>query len=119
MKLYEFFSKPMEVRQVGKEQTTDNMKDELYWYILDHDRLHKDYFFPIAKKLKGLKECSDTMVLELFMPMVIKGCKEYYKKHHMEGKLGKRFPEELREEICRRLHDHFFTDVKTDKYKLG
>ena len=119
MKLNEFFSKPMEIRQKGKEQTTDNMKDDLYWYMLDHDRLHKDYFLPIAKKIKGLKECGDDMVLELYMPMVVKGCKEYHKKNQMEGKLGKKFPKELRDELCRKLHSHFFKDVQSNKYKLG
>ena len=119
MKLTEFFSKPMEIRNRSKEQTTDSMKDDVYWYILDHDRLHKDYFFPIANKIKGLEECGDDMVLELYMPMINKGCKEYFKHKNMEGKLGKKFPLDMREELCRRLHDHFFDDVSNDKYKLG
>lgn len=119
MTLNEFFSKPMEIQNRGKEETSDKMKDELYWYILDHDKLHKDYFFPIAKQLKGMKECDDNTILELYMPLVIKACREFHKQHKLAGKLGKEFPKKMREELCRRLHDHFFNDIKSDKYKLG
>jgi hypothetical protein len=37
----------------------------------------------------------------------------------MNGKLGKIFPESLREEICQKLYDHYKDDLKSNKYKLG
>ena len=126
MKLYEFFNVPVD--QTGKEFKTfkkqsqeekQKTADEVFWYILDHDKLHKDYFFPIANKLKKLKECGDSTIFELFMPMVVKGCREYYAGNKMEGKLGKEFPMEMREELCKRLYDHFREDLKQDKYQLG
>jgi hypothetical protein len=121
MLLKEFFSKPIEIDQNQKKKDQPNAKldDELFWYIIDHDKLHKDYFFPIAKKLKTLKECGPEMVLELFMPMVVKGCKEFYADKKMTGKLGKVFSKELREEICKRLYDHYNDDVNKSKYRLG
>ena len=119
MKLLEFFNKPMDLNQKKKHEDNSNLDDDLFWYIIDHDKLHKDYFFPIAKKLKTLKECSPEMVLELYMPMVKKGCKEYYEYKKMTGKLGKLFPKELRESICQRLHDQYYDDIQSDKYKLG
>jgi hypothetical protein len=51
--------------------------------------------------------------------MVEKGCKEYYAKNKMSGRLGKVFPLELREEMCERLYDHYRDDVLKDIYKLG
>ena len=121
MKLFEFFNKPIGVHQDQKykNNTDDKIDDELFWYIIDHDRLHKDYFFPIANKVKKLKECSPEMVLELYMPMVVKGCKEFYHDKQLEGKLSKTFPLKFREDLCHRLHDHYYTDVQKDKYKLG
>jgi hypothetical protein len=101
------------------DKSMEKLDDELFWYILDHDKLHKDYFFPIAKKIKSLKECGPEMVLELYMPMVEKGCKEYYHENKMQGKLGKNFPLKFREDMCHRLHDHFHDDIRADKYKLG
>jgi len=121
MLLNEFFG-----RAVKSGDKTDkdldkhkSMHDDLFWYIIDHDKIHKDYFFPIAKKIKTLKECGPEMILELYMPMVEKGCKEYYSYHKMNGRLGKIFNKEMREAMCQRLHDHFYDDVTTDKYKLG
>lgn len=121
MILKEFFSKPIDIsaNQKSREDTRNIKKDDLFWYILDHDKLHKDYFFPIAKKIKTLKECDANQILELYMPMVKKGCKEYYEYKKLNGKLGKLFPKDMREELCHRLHDHFFDDVKHDKYSIG
>ena len=58
MLLTEFFNKPLDVYKDKKQGKHDdsNLEDELFWYILDHDKLHKDYFFPIAKKMKNIKE---------------------------------------------------------------
>ena len=121
MKLIEFFSKPIDIKQSQKDEksSSNNIEDDLFWYILDHDRLHKDYFFPIAKQIKKIKNCGPDQVLELYMPMVNKGCKEYYHSKKMEGKLGKCFPKEMREELCQRLHDHYYNDIVNEKYKLG
>lgn len=121
MKLLEFFNKPLNFSKTKEEQDRDDKKldDELFWYILDHDKLHKDYFFPIAKKVNKLKECGPGMVLELYMPMVIKGCKEFYHDKKMEGSLGKTFSTKFRENLCHRLHDHYRDDIKKGAYKLG
>ena len=120
MKLVEFFGRSMDLNtSKRKDQQEEKFDDDLFWYIIDHDRLHKDYFFPIAKKLKTLKECSPEMVLEMFMPMVEKGCKEYYEYKEMKDKLGKAFPKDLREELCKRLYDHYREDIEKDKYNLG
>ena len=55
----------------------------------------------------------------MYMPMVIKGCKEYYHDNELKGKLGTEFSKEMRDDMCHRLHDHYREDIKKDKYKLG
>ncbi len=121
MLLTEFFSKSInatsKVDKENKHQELD--KDDLFWYIVDHDKIHKEYFFPIAKKVKSLKECGPSMVFELYMPMVIKGCKEYYQDKKLQGRMEKLFNKDLTEELCERLHNHFYDDIKKDTYKLG
>jgi hypothetical protein len=121
MKLLEFFNKPLDVNKdvKSKSPNLDNLNDDLFWFIIDHDKLHKDYFFSIAKKIKTLKECEPEMILELYMPMVKKGCKEYYQKEKLQGKLSKIFPVKFREEMCHRIHDHYYDDIGAGKYKLG
>ena len=121
MKLFEFFSRPLDIstNQKNRENQTHVKDDDVFWYILDHDRIFKEYFFPLAKKLKGEKNCTPEEVIEMFMPMVKKGCKEFYAENKMKGKLGKVFPKELREEICQRLYDHYKEGVQKDEYKIG
>lgn len=118
MILKEFFNH----QAISKKDTKSENKvkdDDLFFYILDHDRLHKDYFFEIAEKIQNLDDCGEEQILELYMPMVNRGCKEYYSDKKMYGKLGKLFPSELREKLCHRLHDHYYEDIKANKYKLG
>jgi hypothetical protein len=55
MLLNEFFSKPNEISKKSSEDHGEKIDNDLFWYILDHDKLHKDYFFPIAKKMQKLK----------------------------------------------------------------
>jgi hypothetical protein len=117
MLLKEFFSRPIEIDQNKKQDP--KFENDLLWFILDHDRLHKDYFFPIAKKLKNTNECGEGTIYELFMPMVVRGCKEYFADRKMEGRMSKKFPLEMRESLCRRLYDHYTEDVKKGKYRLG
>jgi hypothetical protein len=115
MKLVEFFGRSMDLNtNKRKDQQEEKFDDDLFWYIIDHDKLHKDYFFPIAKKLKSLKGCTPEQILELFMPMVEKGCKEYYQYKEMTGKLGKEFSKDLREDMCKRLYDHYRNDIQKD-----
>jgi len=123
MKLMEFFGKNIdpsgELEQKSKEQ---NMGDDLFWYIVDHDRLHKDFFHPTAKKIKNAHEHNkldrEAMVSE-FMPMVIKGCKEYYHHAKLPGHIENIFTEELRKDMCERLYDHYREDIIKGHYKLG
>lgn len=120
MLLNEFFGKTIEVGQDSKsKEQTRNFDDHLFYYILDHDRLHKDYFFEIAKKLRSRNECSETMIYEMFMPMVVKGCKEYYHNQKMEGRMADKFPKEMRQGLCKKLYDHFHDDIRTNKYRIS
>lgn len=124
MLLKEFFGRAIaagkELAQNEKDKDKENL--DLFYYILDHDKLHKDYFFPIAKKIKEThhkKNINKEEYVKKFMPMVNKGCMEYYKHKNLNGKIGKLFPKSLREELCEKLFDHYFEDVLKDRYQIG
>jgi hypothetical protein len=123
MLLNEFFGKPIDIqKEMAKTSNDQEMHDDLYWYIVDHDKLHKDYVIPLAKKIykdhKNNNLDKEKYVME-FMPLVNKGCMEYYHHKKMKGHLGKTFTEELRKELCEKLFNHFREDIVKDKYKLG
>lgn len=124
MLLKEFFGPAI---SVGKKQLDNNsdvatQDDDLFWFIVNHDRLHKDYFMPLArtfKKRHAENNVNESQCIKEFMPMVKKGCMEYYSKNKLEGKAEKLFPKELRERMCQRLYDHYYEDVINDSYNLG
>lgn len=122
MKLFEFFGKTdvktKDLERDSSKQTLDN----LYYYMLEHDRLHKDYFIPLAKKIKKeskLGSPDKSNQIKEFMPMVEKGCKEYYIKNKVPGKFENVFTTEIKQELCEKLYDHYYEDIIKDNYKLG
>ena len=123
MLLNEFFGKSIDpVKDLQKGRDDKNIGDELFWYIIDHDKLHKDFFHPLATKIKKANEDGNVdkeELIDAFMPMVKKGCKEFYSHKKMQGKLGKVFSEDLRIDMCEKLYDHYKEDIIKDKYKIG
>lgn len=123
MILREFFGKSIDpIKTLHKGRDDQNIGNELFWYIIDHDKLHKDHFHAIAPKIKKANEdghVDKEEQVDAFMPMVKKGCKEFYSYKKMTGRLGKIFSEELRKDMCERLYDHYRDDVVNDKYKIG
>ena len=123
MLLNEFFGKTIDInKEMSKNSDDKEMHDDLFWYILDHDKMHKDYFLPLAKKMKQRsmkKELDKEQCIKEFLPMVNKGCMEYYHHKKLTGRPEKTFTEELRKEICEKLFNHFREDVDKDTYKLG
>ena len=121
MLLKEFFGKNIDpVKNLQKGRDDKKIDNDLFWFIIDHDKLHKDYFFPIAAKLFKDKEQYDrSKMVKEFMPMVVKGCKEFYEKKKMKGRLGQAFSKDLRKDMCERLLDHYKEDIIKGKYKIG
>lgn len=122
MLLKEFFGPAIKAGNKIVDGKKEEQNDDLFWYILDHDRLHKDYFLPLAQKIK--KQHTESTLdkaacIKEFMPMVNEGCTEYYNEKKLTGKLGKVFPKSLREELCEKLFDHYYEDILKDCYTLG
>ena len=123
MLLNEFFGKPADIgKKMSKDQDDQKLSDELFWYIVDHDRLHKDFFHPLAAKMKkqqdGGKVDKEKTVSE-FAPMVKKGCLEFFKSKKMKGHPEKVFHKELFKDICEKLYDHYNQGIQKDHYTLG
>jgi hypothetical protein len=120
MLLKEFFGSAIEAgkKLIDNQDQKENQNDELFWYILDHDRLHKDYGIPCIEKMKKEskkgKISKDKYIKEL-KPMIEKGCLEFYHKNNLKGKIGKQFPKELRDNLCERLCDHYMESIENEK----
>ena len=124
MMLKEFFGKAVNIdKHMAKTNQNQGLGNDLFWFIIDHNKLHKDYLHPIAKKIyqaqKSNKVDKEILVKE-FMPMVRKGCQEYYNFNKMPGNFEDNFSQKMLDELCERLYDHYKDDIASNKqYKLG
>lgn len=132
MKLFEFFSRSKldlngknkdDDRLVEKNKTSDDeLADTVYWYILDHDRLHKEHFMPLAREIYNQhkkKGFDKNNYVEKWMPMVNKGCLEFYKHKKMSGDPKDIFTKEMRKDLCHRLSEQNYEDIIKNEYRLG
>jgi hypothetical protein len=128
MKLYEFFghqnldfykgSDVEEEKNEKKKERNAHMIDDLFWFIVDHDKLHKEHFFKKADHIKekfGKDEGHDPKIWE---EMVKQGCVEFFHHHKMKGDIKELFDKEMRDELCQRLVDHYHKDIVDGSYKL-
>lgn len=129
MKLYEFFSVPsIEKDAEGtskhtSDETREKLANDVYWYILDHDDLHKKHFLPIAREMaqqyNATKKLNRDEYTECWMPMVREGCMDFHKEHKMKGHPSKIFNSDFCKEMCHRLAERYIADIRKSEYKLG
>lgn len=130
MKLYEFFggythedtTDPKDDLSGKTQLEQEKLLDELYWFILDDDNLHKEYFMPIASEIfKKMKDPSfdHSEYTKKWMPMVNKGCLKFYKKNEMTEDPKDVFPKEMRKSLCQRFADEHHKDIQKGDFKLG
>lgn len=131
MKLYEFFGnikhdteqdKDLDPQSIGKEEEQE-LEDQVFWFILDDDDLHKKYFMPVAKELvriyKTDTKADDLVDWKTWMPMVNTGCMNFYKEQDLNKRPEDVFTKEMRIALCKRLTDHYHDDILKDSYNLG
>ena len=123
MLLKEFFGKPIDInKEMSKDRDDKNVGNDLFWYIIDHDRLHKDYFHSLAPKIykeHNSGKLNKEAIIKEFMPMVKKGCQEFFTKEKMKGRFEDNFDREIMQEMCERLFDHYREDIVQGNYKIG
>lgn len=125
MKLFEFFGNinhnpnednDRDPQSLGKEEEQE-LGDNVFWFILDDNELHKKHFMPIAKELKAkYADKSDDASLDwkVWIPMVNAGCMKYYKEHQIEKHPSDAFSKEFRRDVCKRLEDHYHEAIEKD-----
>jgi hypothetical protein len=130
MKLYEFFGKidhnidsekDQDPSSPGKEEEQE-LGNQVFWYILDHDNLHKKHALPLAKQIKkeySSKKEEGVHDWKLWMPMVKEGCAKYFEENDVQGDPNDVFNKEFCIDLCKRLADQYHEDITKDEYDLG
>lgn len=129
MKLLEFFGKPIEVFDV--ESKTDDkdekfklapeekshLEQDVFEFIINNDDLHKKFFLPLAMKIS--KQPTKLHHPKIWLPMVNKGCLEFYRENKMLGDPLDIFDKELRATLCKKCADHHHKNILIGEYDLG
>lgn len=130
MKLLEFFGtaaqisdKPSTDDLTGKtEVDREKQADDIFWFMLDDDSLHKKYFIPLAREVVEQIKANKFNAKQFnpkWMPMVNQACIRFYNKEEMTGDPKDEFPFEFRKGLCIRFGEHVYDDIKKGEYNLG
>lgn len=131
MKLYEFFGVPTYETDKSTDsrdkldgktrQDDEKLADEVYWYMLDDDDLHKQMFMPLAQemiqKMKS-KTFDREEEAKKWLPMVNAACMKFYKETEMTEDPKDVFSKEMRLALCKRAADQHFVDLEKGEYKV-
>lgn len=130
MKLYEFFggrahdtdTDPRDDLSGKTKIEQEKLSDDLYWFILDDDELHKEYFMPLARELaERMKDKSfdNSTFTKKWMPLVNKGCLKFYKKTEMTEDPKDVFSKDIRKALCQRFAEEHHNNIQQGDFKLG
>ena len=89
----------------------DQFKNDLFFYILDHDDIHRKQFHDIAEQM------TDDSTANIWMPIVKKGCMEFHDANKILQHPRDMFYKEMCEELCHMLDDHYRKDIKKGEYR--
>lgn len=127
MKLLEFFNVPNDNPsrvdlQGNSQEDKAKMQDELYWYIIDNDDLHKQYVLPFVSDLKS--HLSDpNFNIDRFkkewIPMINKGCKMYYHDKKLKSNPETMFDKDFKKSLLDKIAEKYIEDVKNKAYHVG
>jgi hypothetical protein len=127
MKLFEFFNVPIDKDSKPKKIGTSDidkqkLSDEVFWFILDNDALHKEFVLPFVSQLKDTITSADfnkERFSKMWAPMVAKGCNLYHKKEKLKDNPKSLFDQELKDGLCQQISDKFIEEFQENIYQVG
>jgi tRNA(Glu) U13 pseudouridine synthase TruD len=108
-------------KHLQKNRQDSNIDNEVFWFLIDNDRLHKQYFHSLAKYIFNQlqhKDIDKAADVKKFMPMVKSGCLEYYNEKKLPGHFEDNFDKEAMKDLCDKLYDHYIEDIKNKQYQI-
>jgi hypothetical protein len=107
---------------VKNNQNREQLSELVFWYILDNDQLHKEYFIPLARRTyldTHSNRYDQQKFCNSFMPMIKAGCKAYYDENQLDGHLKDIFTKDMRQSLCQRMAEYTYDDIVNGEYNLG
>jgi len=100
-----------------KKYEESELSEAIFEFILNHDRLHKEQFLPIAQKIS--RHPTTNHNAHIWLPLVNKGCMEFYHHHKMKEDATKLFHEEFRKKMCEKISSACNKDILKGSFELG
>jgi len=125
MKLFEFFNVPKQeksrVDNQGNQPDDQELTDQLFWFIIDNDELHKRHVLPFVKNYRQQimnKKYSRDKFKKYLVPMIDRGCDLFLKDKKLTKNPSKLFNNELRDSICSRVLDEIIASIQNDAVNI-
>lgn len=123
MLLNEFFGSFDPTGQKKEEEKNEKKYDEdelveaVYEFIINNDKLHKEEFIPVALKIS--KNPTAEHSAKEWLPLVNKGCMEFYHHHKMNEDPLDLFSKDVRKKICQKMFTNGNKEILKGEYNLG
>lgn len=102
-----------------KEQEFDENKlaEMVYEFIINNDRLHKEEFLPVAQRMH--RHPTSEHNAKMWLPMVNKGCMDFYHQNHMTEDPKQLFHKKFRKEMCEKIANECNKQILRGDFQLG
>lgn len=123
MLLNEFFGNYDPAGQKKSEERNKRKYDEnelaelVYEFILNNDKLHKQEFIPLAQRVH--KHPTSEHHAKMWLPLVNKGCMEFYHHHKMTEDPKDLFHAKFRKSMCEKIANECVKQILRGDYQLG
>jgi hypothetical protein len=100
-----------------KKYEEAELADAIYEFILHNDKLHKEQFIPIAQKIH--RNPTQKHKSDIWLPLVTKGCMEFYHHNKMMEDPVKMFNEKFRFDLCELFANECNKHILKGDFDLG
>jgi hypothetical protein len=100
-----------------KKINEDDLLEAIFEYILNNDKLHKEQFVPVAQTI--LRNPTSEHKANIWLPLVNKGCMEFYHQNKMIEDPISLFNKEFRKKMCERFSTACNRDILKGEFDLG
>jgi len=114
MLLQELFSK-----KPDEKSASDELIDDVAFFIDHEDDLHKEYFLPAVDTLKKKKVIERDEIDEIypeFAELVKAGCESYHNKFHPQGKPDELYTKEFKIAVAKKIAEEHLEHIRSGAY---
>lgn len=115
--MYDPAGQKKESEKNSKKFDENELQEMIYEFIINNDKLHKEEFLPVAQRMSR-NPTSDHQA-KIWLPLVNKGCMEFYHQNKMMEDPVQLFHKKFRKEMCEKIANEANKEILRGDYQLG